>query len=80
MKIARVNYTGNALMRAANGIVTCTSGFFAAVVEAEVQRAGEDQDHRQHLHGRGRTPARKRGRQSCKCRPRASLAIFFSRS
>ena len=50
-------------------LVTCTSGFFAAVVEAEVQRAGEDQDHRQHLHGRGRTPARKRGRQSCKCRP-----------
>ena len=58
-------------------LLTCTSGFFAAVVEAEVQRAGEDQDHRQHLHGRGRTPARKRGRQSCKCRPGTRPVIDF---
>jgi hypothetical protein len=36
----------------------------AAVVEAEVQRPREDQDHRQHLHGGGGATARKRRRQS----------------
>lgn len=28
---------------------------FTAAVQAEVQRRGEDKDHRQHLHGRDRS-------------------------